>query len=43
MVVGDVPRHELNAVYEPMLNFVVQGSKRLSSRNTDSGRNGKNV
>lgn len=30
LVVGDVPRHELDAVYEPMLNFVVQGGKRLS-------------
>lgn len=30
MMVGDVPRHELDAVYEPMLNFVLQGGKRLT-------------
>lgn len=30
MVVGEVPRDKLDAVYEPMLNFVVQGGKSLT-------------
>lgn len=30
LMVGDVPRHELDAVYEPMLNFVLQGGKRIT-------------
>lgn len=30
LMVGDVPRHELEAVYEPMLNFVLQGGKRIT-------------
>ena len=30
LMVGEVPRYELDAVYEPMLNFVLQGGKRVT-------------
>lgn len=30
LMVGDVPRHELDALYAPMLNFVLQGGKRIT-------------
>lgn len=29
MVQGKIPEHELNAVYEPMLNLILQGSKSM--------------
>lgn len=30
LMVGQVPRYELDAVYEPMVNFVLQGGKRIT-------------
>jgi len=30
LMVGTVPRYELDAVYEPMVNFVLQGGKRVT-------------
>lgn len=30
MVQGRIPEHELNAVYEPMLNLILQGSKSMT-------------
>lgn len=30
MMVGTVPRYELDAVYQPMMNFVLQGGKRIT-------------
>lgn len=30
LMVGTVPRYELDAVYEPMVNFVIQGGKRVT-------------
>jgi AraC-like DNA-binding protein len=30
MVQGKVPEHELNAVYEPMINLILQGSKSIT-------------
>jgi AraC-like DNA-binding protein len=30
MVQGKIPEHELNAVYEPMVNLILQGSKSLT-------------
>lgn len=30
LMVGTVPRYELDAVYEPMVNFVLQGGKRIT-------------
>jgi len=36
MVKGDVPRHQLAALYEPMIGFVVQGSKILSIGGRDT-------
>lgn len=30
MVRGKIPEHELNAVYEPMLNLILQGSKSMT-------------
>jgi len=30
MVQGKIPEHELNAVYEPMLNLILQGSKSMT-------------
>lgn len=37
MIKGDIPAHQLAALYEPMIGFTVQGTKRLSigERSTD--------
>ena len=36
MIKGDVPRHQLAALYQPMIGFVVQGSKILSIGGRDT-------
>src|ERR1700712_2604249 len=30
MVQGKIPEHELNAVYDPMVNLILQGSKSMT-------------
>jgi hypothetical protein len=34
MVQGKIPEHELNAVYEPMVNLILQGSKSMTVGDT---------
>lgn len=41
MVQGETPEHRLAAVYEPMLNLILQGSKSMTVGDRTHGQQGR--